>query len=125
MRQNAFGRKATHTLCHPEYILFIDEAGCNTSQEGDGTQGREIKIVGRGPIPKESATTNDNHFTILGFTSATGEPVMCGVIIEGSKIQSGIVTDMDIFAQKNGDELDEDFIEKNTGPGKLFPCGTK
>jgi hypothetical protein len=50
---------------------------------------------------------------------------MCGVIIEGSKIRSDIVTGMDIFATKIGDELDEDFIEKNTGPGKLFPCGPK
>lgn len=50
---------------------------------------------------------------------------MCGVIIEGSNIQLDIVTDMDIFAQKNGGELDEDFIEKKTGPRKLFPCGTK
>jgi hypothetical protein len=109
---DAFGRKVTHMLMHPEYMLFVDEVGCNTSQEGDGAHGGERKIVGRGTVPKESATTNDNHFTILGFTSASGEPVMCGVIIEGSKIRSYIVTGMDIFATKIGDELDEDFIEK-------------
>jgi hypothetical protein len=71
---DAFGRMATHTLCHPDYVIFVDEVGCNTSQEGDGAHGGERKIVGRGTVPKESATTNDNHFTVLGFTSASGEP---------------------------------------------------
>jgi hypothetical protein len=35
---------------------------------------------------------------MLGFTSATGEPVMCGVIIEGSKLKPEIVTGINIFA---------------------------
>ena len=122
---DAFGRMATHTLCRPDYVIFVDEVGCNTSQEGDGAHGGERKIVGRGTVPKESATTNDNHFTVLGFTSASGEPIMCGIIIEGSKIRSDIVTGMDIFAKKIGEESDDDFIQKNTGPGKLFPCGPK
>ncbi len=108
-------------MCPPEYNLFIDEVGCNTSQEGDGAHGGERKIVGRGQVPKESATTIDNHFTILGFTSSSGEPIMCGVIIEGSKIPSNIVTGMDIFAAKIGDELDEDFIGKKMALANYSP----
>jgi hypothetical protein len=97
---DAFGRMATHTLCRPDNVIFVDEVGCNTSQEGDGAHGGERKIVGKDTVPQESVTTNDNHFTVLGFTSASGEPIMCGIIIEGSKIRSDIVTGMDIFAKK-------------------------
>jgi hypothetical protein len=33
--ENAFGQNSTHLLLHPEYVVFVDEVGCNTSQEGD------------------------------------------------------------------------------------------
>jgi hypothetical protein len=62
-------------------VVFVNEVGSNTSQEGDGALGGERKIVGRGSVPRESATTNDNHFTVLGFTAATGEPIMCAMIV--------------------------------------------
>jgi len=42
------------TLCHPEYVVFVDEVGCNTSQEGVRAH------------VKESASTNEDHSTILG-----------------------------------------------------------
>ena len=38
-KDNSFGRKVTHQLIHPDYVLFVDEVGCNTSQEGDGARG--------------------------------------------------------------------------------------
>jgi hypothetical protein len=28
---NAFGQKATHLLIHPDYVVFVDAFGCNTS----------------------------------------------------------------------------------------------
>jgi hypothetical protein len=43
---NAFGRMASCTLCHPEYVVFIDEVRCNTSPERDGAHGGKKKIVG-------------------------------------------------------------------------------
>jgi hypothetical protein len=51
-KENAFGRKATHLLLCPHYVVFVDEVGCNTSQEGDGARGREKKIVSRGTAQK-------------------------------------------------------------------------
>lgn len=39
----AFGRKATHILTRPDYVIFVDEVGSNTSQEGDGALGGEKK----------------------------------------------------------------------------------
>lgn len=56
-------------------VVFVDEVGGDTSQEGDGAVGGQKRIVPRGTVPKEKAATNTNHFTMLGFTAATGEPV--------------------------------------------------
>jgi hypothetical protein len=47
----------------------------------DGSRGGEKRIVGRGTAARISAATNVNPFTVLGFTAATGEPVMYGVVI--------------------------------------------
>ena len=44
-KDKAFGRWATHHLVHPDYVIFVDEVSCNTSQEGDGHIGRELLIV--------------------------------------------------------------------------------
>jgi hypothetical protein len=37
----AFGRKATYLLTRPDYVVFVDEVGSNTSQEGDRAQERQ------------------------------------------------------------------------------------
>jgi hypothetical protein len=119
----AFGRKATHILTRPDYVIFVDEVGSNTSQEGDGALGGEKKIVGRGLVPRESAATNDSHFTVLGFTAATGEPIMCALILEGKVMRPEVITGLDLFTAKEGDENDADFVSRNTGKGKMYPCG--
>jgi hypothetical protein len=122
-KENAFGQKATHLLLCPDYVVFVDEVGCNTSQEGDGARGREKNIVSRRAVTKESATTNSNHFTILGFTAATGEAIMCTIIASGKTMKPEVVTGLDLFATKIGNGTDLDFIANNTGPGKLYPNG--
>jgi hypothetical protein len=43
--ENRFGHQATHLLLCPDYVVFIDEFGCNTSQEGDGARGGEKKLA--------------------------------------------------------------------------------
>ena len=50
-------------------------------------------------MPKESAVTNSNHFTMLGLKVATGEPVMCALIMKGKTIKSDMITGIDIFAE--------------------------
>jgi len=37
--------------------------------------------------PQQKAATKDCRFTTLGFTAATGEPVMCAVIFEGKNFK--------------------------------------
>ncbi len=56
------------------------------------------KIVSRGTVAKEVATTNCNHFTILGFTAATRQPIMCAVMISGKTIHPEAITGLDLFA---------------------------
>ncbi len=41
--ENAVGKKATHLMLCPDYIVFVAEVGCNTSQEGDGSKRRREK----------------------------------------------------------------------------------
>ena len=80
-------------------------------------------VCGKGMIPKEKCTTNDKHWTLLGLTAFTGQPVMCIVIFAGEKTSTILETGMDIFAQVIGNEKDDDFFDKNYGPGKLYPGG--
>jgi hypothetical protein len=80
------GRPTNFIMKHPEYLLFVDETGCNTNQKEDKYVGGEQFI-----LPKlESAggvigAATDIHFTVLCFTSATGDPVMCAVILKSDK----------------------------------------
>ena len=122
-QENAFGQRATHLLTRSDFVIFVDEVDSNVSQEGDGAVGGERKIVGRGSVPRESATTNDTHFTVLRFTAATGEPIMCAVIVEGKTMKPEVVTGLDVFATKIGNESDPHFITNSTGPGKIYPYG--
>ena len=49
-----------------------------------------------------SAATNINHFMVLGFTTATGEPVMCTVVLEGMEVNPEWVTGINFFAEQVG-----------------------
>ena len=121
-QENAHGRKATQILTRPDMAVSVDEVGGDTSQEGDGAVGGQKRIVPRGTVPKESPATNQ-PFTMLGFTAATGEPVMCALIMKGKTIKSDMITGIDIFADVIEKETDEDYIANNSGQGKRFPMG--
>jgi hypothetical protein len=51
----------------------------------------------------------DNHFTVLGFTSADGSPVMCTIIIAALKLR---VTDVMGFnpLSTDGEDLTDDYL---------------
>ncbi len=104
-------------------MIFVDGFGSNLNQEGDGAVGGKSKIMGRGSVPREKATTHETHFTVLGLTPETGEPIMCAVIVEGKSMKPEVVTGLDVFATRLGDESDPDFLVKNTGPGKIYTYG--
>jgi hypothetical protein len=80
------GKPTKYKMKHPEYLLFVDETGCNTNQKDDKYIGGELFV-----LPKNEAAggvigcTTDIHFSVLCFTSALGDPVMCAVIMKSDK----------------------------------------
>ena len=72
-----------YELLHPGMCLVVDEVGSNISQRGDGHITGTKYCCEHGTIPNNKVSHNDQHFTVLGFTALTGEPVLCVVIIAG------------------------------------------
>jgi hypothetical protein len=81
----ALGLPCNIKIIHPEYLLFFDETGCNTNQKKDGHNGGQKFGCGRRMTPKQISSTRDRHFTVLGLTAATGEPVLCVVIFTSDR----------------------------------------
>jgi hypothetical protein len=108
-------------------FFFFDETGCNTNQKKDGNNGGEKFVCGRGTTPKQKVSTRDKHFTVLGVTAATGEPVLCVVIFASDKegVSANWATGMDITVDPEQDEFGKIDIndEKNFGKDKYFPSG--
>ena len=103
--------------------LVVDEVGCNISQRGDGHVAGRKYCCEVGGIPQNKSSYNDRHFTCLGFTALTGEPVMCVVIVAGINEAYEVEVGIDSTAEVVGDPSDKDFFNNNRGKGKMFPTG--
>ena len=62
--------------------LVVDEVGSNLSQKGDVHIGGQMYMCERGAILQVKVQHKEKHFTLLGFTSLSGRPVLCLVIIK-------------------------------------------
>ena len=127
--QHDSGLPTNYKLTHPEYLLFVDETGCNTNQLNDGKVGGELYLV---PKNSEDAAapagaTTDLHFTVLPFISGTGEPVLCAIIFKSELNVSEIPiiwkTGINLLAQ----DADDMKLVAQGGPtcfynGKEIPC---
>ena len=120
---DAFGCKVTHKITRPDMCLVVDEVGGNTNQKGDGNVGGELQLCESGKTPQQKINTKDKHYTLLGLTALTGEPVMCIVIFAGTKEHAIVESGLDLSAPTFGSPSDPDFFEKNSGKGKRFPGG--
>ena len=81
-----FGLAQPIKITKPEWILFADESGFNTSQKKDGHVGGQKFVVERGTTPQIMSSTTDHKFTLLPFTSASGEAVCCAIIFQGKGV---------------------------------------
>ena len=72
-----------YKLTHPEMCLVVDEVGANLNQKDDGHIGGQKFMCEVGAIPQMKVSTKDKHFTLLGFTTLSGEAVMCLLILTG------------------------------------------
>ena len=106
----------------PEWILFADESGFSTAQKKDGHVGGQRYIVERGTVPQTIASTTDHKFTLLPFTSASGEAVCCVVIFQGkqSEWRTGVHLTVALILTADGNKIDMDI---NFGEGKSYPGG--
>jgi hypothetical protein len=117
-QKEAFGEKVSKIVKHADYLLFVDEVGNNTNMKEDGRIGGERLLKARGQTAEVTAATSDAHFTVLGFTAGTGEPVMCAIIFAASEMTQELQLGIDIRAPLvEGD----DSLRGNYGPGKRYP----
>jgi hypothetical protein len=85
------GKKARYELTWPDRCVYVDETGCNTNMKEDGHIGGRRYVMAADQI--EGARTgvkNYLHFTVLAFTSGTGEAIMCAVILKSEKSVAAI-----------------------------------
>jgi hypothetical protein len=117
-------------LEHPEYLLFVDETGCNTNQKDDGNAGGELFVL---PVDGEEfgvcGVTTDMHFTVLCFTSGLGDPVMCAVILKSNKEPSELPIawklGIDIRKDIASGETTYELIKANYGEENAMAGGPK
>jgi hypothetical protein len=83
----SYGQQTDYSLKHPEKLIMVEEVGENISQKGDGNTGGQNFMVANGMRVQVRNFLKDNHFTVLGFMAATGEAVMCAIIIAASKLK--------------------------------------
>ena len=122
--EEKFGLPCTHKIDHPEMCLVVDEVGSDLSQKGDGHIGGAKYACEKGTHAQNKVQHTDKHFTLLGFTALTGEPVLCLVILAGVQEVLSVESGIDPFVtQTYGDASDDDYFDRNYGTGKLFPGG--
>ena len=117
-KSNAFGCLCTHKIIHLEMCVVADEVGSNTSQKGDGHIGGKKFLCKKGAVLYEKVSTKDKHFTVMGFTLLTGDPVMFVIIISGTDMMGEVETGIDIFSDEVGNPSDAYYLQKNSGKGK-------
>ncbi len=125
------GLPTKYRLTHPEYLLFVDETGCNTNQLNDGKVGGEVFIMPKncGDAAAPAGATTDLHFTVLPFISGTGEPVLCSIIFKSEQDISQIPINWKLGIDLTVEGTDADDMTKvaKGGPtcfyrGKEIPC---
>jgi hypothetical protein len=105
----------------PDKMLFVDEVGFNTSTTKDGNVGGEQFLCHISAQPQIRAETKDSHFTVLGFTAASRETVMCAVIFSAKSLCSEWVIGFNALAPWIGANDNDDM---NAGRvDKRFPMG--
>ena len=129
-KEDALGRKCKYHLTHPNYLLFVDEVGSNTNMTSDKNKGGEQFVCERGTVPRQQASNTDIHFTCLGFTNASGEAVMCGIIIGAGTLSVEQVLGVDVMAGTHDEVqtalnviMDDNALLNDMKTNKMFPGG--
>lgn len=76
-----YGEQIEIEMLHPNYVLFADETGLNTSSKDNGNKGGTKYVCGQGQIPKTKCTTSDG-FTVH-VCDRRSSHVLCDIPGEG------------------------------------------
>jgi hypothetical protein len=117
--KEAFGLPSQYLLHRPDKLVFVDEVGSNTSTDGH-VGGEEFLYEAYGR-PQIKAATKDSHFMVLGFTSATGEPIMCAIIFAAQPMCETWIMGFNASATWIGE--DDDIRSNTAGLDKQYPQG--
>jgi hypothetical protein len=80
--KDGVGMRIQVNLHRPDMCVVLDEVGCNLNMTKDGHTGGTEFVVGKDIEAKTKATKREKHFTCLGLTALSGQPIMCVVIID-------------------------------------------
>jgi hypothetical protein len=131
-KDDMYGRPTKFHLTHPEKLIFVDELGDIISQANDGNKTGTKYVTGKGWRAQQKNSFTDYHYTTLGFTAATGEPVMCAIIIAADRLKDHETVGFNCCSPDwkegveswNEDEIGGLLTEDNMrGLNKIFPCG--
>ena len=123
-----FGLAQEMKIDHPDYILFVDKSGCETNQKQGRNVGNRKYIVEQGTRPQLICNTLDHRFTILPFTSSSGEAVCCMLIFQHKKDEVPMTwkTGTNITVENSiHDKQGENDLELNIGESKYYAEGPK
>lgn len=112
------GCKVTHKITKPEWCIVADEVGSDLSMKGDGRVGGQKFMCGRGNEPYNKSSNRSKHFTCLGLTLLTGEPLMCVVIFAGKTPKAEVEFGLDPFVDIIGEKTDQNYIKTTVGKVK-------
>jgi hypothetical protein len=124
-------------LQHPTYVLYVNEVGINTNQKSGGSNNRRRVIGLANDEPaNEECSTSEVRASVMCYTAATGEPVMCVIIFQGESKNLPLWVSLGFDWLVNYDGIngienalaffgDDEFIQANSGPGGIYPGGPK
>ena len=72
--------------------------------------GGETYLCAADGRPQQRAATKDSHFTVMGFTTATGLPLMCAIIFAASELKPEWALGFDSSAEWIGEETETEKI---------------
>lgn len=117
--EEAIGHKCSMKLDHPDWLLFGDEVGTDTAQDSDGHIGGQTYLSFAGKRIELNSSKATNRFTVMGLTAATGDPVMCIVIMSGHEL--GVADSLGFDHQARYPYDSTKSLEENRGKDKALP----
>jgi hypothetical protein len=94
----SYDRKMKYLLTRLDYVLFVDEVGCNTSQKSDGNVGGEKFVIHEDQCTLLLSLFQDCHFMVLGYTNGQGEPVCCVIILASNEVTAKYIMGLQPWA---------------------------